>query len=269
MITQLRAVALTFVCLVIVPVAGAQAQQLTVNRDLVAPGGTVNAVVTGNPGQNFALVGSTVGSGLVAFGVPMQLGTDYVILAVGVLNSAGQATVIVTPPFQGTTLDRYYIQAALSPSPAFNPLTPTNGVVLRNMDLLGPTSLATVHVFNGVIATVSGNDVLTFAGPTATVPTTATQRLVGSAVAPLGVHTGTLTIEAGMCYQNVASGPVLNFVGDNYGTSVLTTNRAAVPAAASVVPGAGTWRVGFCVRASSGAIDNNDYVNGWVMVVNQ
>jgi hypothetical protein len=269
MITQHRSLVLTFVCLLIFSVAAAEAQQLTVSRDLVPPGGTVNAVITGNPGQNFALVGSTVGSGLIAFGVPLRVGTDFVVLAVGVLNSAGQATVIVTPPFLGTALDRYYIQAALSPSASFNPLTPTDGVILRNMDVLGPTSLASVRVFNGAVAAVAGNDVLTFAGPTTTVTTTATQRLVGSAVAPLGVSTGTLTIEAGLCYQNAASGPVVNFVGDDYGTSVLTTNRSAVAAAASVVPGAGTWRVGFCVRAASGAIDNNDYVNGWVMVVNQ
>ncbi|MGD0166086.1 MAG: hypothetical protein ABSC51_02195 [Gaiellaceae bacterium] len=40
-------------------------------------------------------------------------------------------------------------------------------------------------------------------------------------------------------------------------------------AAASVVPGAGTWNVGFCVLNEEGAaINNTGSVNGWVQVTN-
>ena len=41
------------------------------------------------------------------------------------------------------------------------------------------------------------------------------------------------------------------------------------PAAAAVTPGAGTWNVGYCdYNMGPGTLDDNDYVNGWVQVVN-
>jgi hypothetical protein len=42
----------------------------------------------------------------------------------------------VTAPFVGTTLDRYYTQAVTSMSPVFVPLEASNGVALRNSDLV-------------------------------------------------------------------------------------------------------------------------------------
>ena len=61
-----------------------------------------------------------------------------------------------------------------------------------------------------------------------------------------------------------------NFAGNAFSIGQFTTIRSSWTAAASVVPGAGAWNVGFCVRNLGGAIaiSNNDYVNGWVQITN-
>jgi hypothetical protein len=83
------------------------------------------------------LIGSTVGSGFTYGGVPLAVGPDVVILAMGVLDGTGRAVVAFTPPFAGTTLDRYYLQAATSTSTSFLPLQVSPGRIVRNADLLG------------------------------------------------------------------------------------------------------------------------------------
>jgi hypothetical protein len=108
-----------------------------------------------------------------------------------------------------------------------------------------------------------------FAGPTATVVVgTNTDRLVASAEAPLALASGAnQSMDYGLCYQKGA-GAVTSFLPFSYSTGTVSTQRESWAAAASVVPGAGTYQVGFCVRNSGpGALANNDYVNGWVMVV--
>lgn len=102
----------------------------------VAPGASVTLTVSGGPaGQSFAIVGSSVDAGLVFAGNTFRVGTDFAILTIGVLDGSGQAAFSFTPPFRGTTLDRYYLQAAVSPTPAFASFSLTNGVVVRNNDL--------------------------------------------------------------------------------------------------------------------------------------
>ena len=88
-------------------------------------------------GKLFAVAGSTTGAGLTYGGVSLPLGTDAVVLASGVLDGTGQAVVMVTPPFRGTMLDRYYLIGVWSTNTSFLPLTPSAGLVLRNGDLLG------------------------------------------------------------------------------------------------------------------------------------
>ena len=116
---------------------------LTVSSTVVTPGQPVLAAISGPPGQHYALVGSSTGAGLTHAGVALAIGPDFAILAIGTLPGTGEVVVSVTPPFLFTTLDRYYLQAAASPSPAFAPLAVSPGVVLRNADLVtgltGPT----------------------------------------------------------------------------------------------------------------------------------
>ena len=136
----------------------------------------------------------------------------------------------------------------------------------------GTTGIVTTSVFSGFIGSIAGNStVYVFAGPTATVITTAGQRMTGAAEAPMGLASGgPQTARYGLCYQPSAGGIMTNFAGGAYSVGQFTTNRSAWTAAGSVVPGAGTWIVGFCVLNNGGAlaIDNNDYVNGWVQITN-
>ncbi|MEZ5417373.1 MAG: collagen-like protein [Vicinamibacterales bacterium] len=121
---------------VVFPAARAGAQPaLTLSADVVAPGGATTATVSGTPGEHWALLGSTVNAGLAHAGVALAVGTDFAILATGVLPGSGQVVVNVTPPFVGTIFDRYYLQAVTSPSPAFAPLAAAPARVVRNRDL--------------------------------------------------------------------------------------------------------------------------------------
>ena len=45
----------------------------------------------------------------------------------------------------------------------------------------------------------------------------------------------------------------------------MTTTRVAQAVAGTLVPGAGTWRVGACAQTTV-ALDDNDFVNGYVQV---
>lgn len=119
------------------PLAAAAQPTLFASTTLVTPGAPVMLTVSGIPGQNYALLGSTVGAGMAHGGVNLAVGADMVLISVGAIGGSGMVTVPFTPPFVGTTLDRYYLQAATSSSPIFIPLTTSSSVVLRNNDLLG------------------------------------------------------------------------------------------------------------------------------------
>jgi hypothetical protein len=136
-----------------------------------------------------------------------------------------------------------------------------------------PGTIAAIQSFAGPVPSITlPTSGWVFAGPTVTVATDGNQKLVGSAEAPIGLVSGgtPLNFDYGLCYQNAAAGSSIdNFVGLAYSIGTITTTRTAFPAAASVTPSAGTWKVGFCLRSSSsGSISNNDFVNGWVQVVN-
>ena len=116
-------------------IAFAQAPTVQLSRTVVVPGTATLVTITGQPGENFAIVGSSRGSGFAYAGVNFSVGADFVILAMSTLDANGRAVVSVTPPFAGTELDRYYLQVATSPSPAFQPLRVSTGAVLVNADL--------------------------------------------------------------------------------------------------------------------------------------
>lgn len=114
-----------------------------------------------------------------------------------------------------------------------------------------------------------------FAGPTAVVDTLAGQRMTGTTVAAMRLGGGKpKAIDSGLCYRPSAGGTISNFVGNAFITHLVDSRPGQLySAAASVVPGAGSWRVGFCVRngnggATSVALRNNGSLNGWIMVTN-
>lgn len=114
----------------------AQSPTLVLSSTIAPSGTAVTGTVTGTPGHSFALVGSTTNAGFSFAGQPFAVGLDVTIIMVGTLDGSGSAQVQIVTPFRGTTLDRYYVQAAVSPSPAFASLALSNGVVIRNGDLV-------------------------------------------------------------------------------------------------------------------------------------
>ncbi len=109
---------------------------LSASTTIVAPGESVTVTVTGPAGRHYALIGSVTGAGFSFGGVGLRVGPDVAVLAIGVLGGTGRAAVPVRPPFLGTVLDRYYLQAVTADSAAFVPPDPSAGVVLRNGDLV-------------------------------------------------------------------------------------------------------------------------------------
>jgi hypothetical protein len=100
------------------------------------------------------------------------------------------------------------------------------------------------------------------------VTTDSGQRIVGAATVPLGTSAaGSHQMRYGLCYQSSGGGTITNFVGNGYTqATIVNGTRDDYSAAAAVNPGAGTWNVGFCVFNNTYALDNSDFVNGWVMV---
>ncbi len=117
-------------------IASAQAAA-SLHPEVVTPGTATTVTVTGAPGHYFAIVGSTTGAGFSYAGVQFAVGADVQILAMGNLDGSGRAVLNIAPPFLGTSLDRYYIQAVTSTSPSFVPLEVAPGQVIVNGDLAG------------------------------------------------------------------------------------------------------------------------------------
>lgn len=109
----------------------AEAQPTVTAPSTVVPsGGSVAVTVSGTAGENFAVIASITNGGFSFGGTALNVGADVAILAVGVLNGTGNASVTVTPPFPAR--DRYYVQAVTSASPAFAPLAASNSLALLN-----------------------------------------------------------------------------------------------------------------------------------------
>jgi hypothetical protein len=116
--------------------AARQATDLVLSETVVTPGLPVTATITGPPGHYYALLGSPVGAGLTFGGRTFSIGVEFAVIAMGQLDGTGHAVASGTPPFLFTTLDRYYLQAATSPSPSFLPVDLSPGRILRNGDLV-------------------------------------------------------------------------------------------------------------------------------------
>jgi len=110
--------------------------QILLSTTMARPGDAVTITVSGDPGEHYAVIGSSVNGGFSYAGVALGVGPDVVILAQGVLNGSGVASIRVVPPFNGTVLDRYYLQAVTSPAPNFMPLEASPGHAVRNGDLI-------------------------------------------------------------------------------------------------------------------------------------
>lgn len=132
-------------------------------------------------------------------------------------------------------------------------------------------SVATISDFPGFDFPLGTGEWKFVGAPATGITTTSSQRLVGAAGVPLSDPTAT-GFGYDLCYRPSGGTTLTPFSGPNTSSAILTSTKAVYTATSSVVPGAGTWDVGFCL--SSNATDPRDaqttgYVNGWVMVVNQ
>lgn len=149
----------------------------------------------------------------------------------------------------------------------------------------GPAGVVATSTFSGSIGTINANATqFVFAGPTVNVTTTGTQSIAGAVQAPLGILPNFSPFCSGastssscfayfgydLCYRTAGSSAApTNFTGSAHsiGEVGAVTGRGSFTAAGSVIPGAGTWQVGYCILNSGMyPLNNNDIVNGWVIV---
>jgi hypothetical protein len=132
----------------------------------------------------------------------------------------------------------------------------------------GTSGVVVTQKISGFISAIPGSaGVWQFVGNQATVTTTASQRMTAAAMVPLATTGSPQTIQLDLCYQPNAGGAINPFSGAAYSLVGVTSTRHSQAVAGTVVPGAGTWKVGACVQTAAG-LDNNDFVNGYVQVTN-
>lgn len=133
----------------------------------------------------------------------------------------------------------------------------------------GASGIVTTGRITGFIPSIAPAETTwQFLGNQAVVTTATGQRMSASVMVPLGVTGAPVTIKLDVCYQpNVAGGTVNPFSGGNYSIVAVTAARTSQGVAGTLVPGAGTWRVGACTQTTA-TLDNNDFVNGYVQVTN-
>lgn len=134
----------------------------------------------------------------------------------------------------------------------------------------GATGFVTTATFAGYASTLAANSTWTFVGSPAAVSTNAGQRVTATASAALGLWAGgPQAVMFTICYQSSGGGPITDLTNGSYAVPMVTTTRAIYTYSGSRVLGAGSWNVGVCVNNTGpGAIDNNDYYSGWVIVTN-
>ena len=132
---------------------------------------------------------------------------------------------------------------------------------------VGPTGVVSIATWNGNIGDLPDLSSYAFAGPTATVTTTAGQRLVATASGVLGATTYA-HMYLDICYPAYAGGAVITFNNPNPLYTHTVQPSVAQSVSAIAAPGAGTWNVGLCARPQINPLDHNGQATGWVMVVN-
>ncbi len=136
----------------------------------------------------------------------------------------------------------------------------------------GPASIGATATLNGVAGTVDGRKVSwVFVGPTATLTTSADQRMTGVVQAGLGTnYKSQIVFGYDLCYRPSGTpGAPVNFTQANYPSGAVPpkTGRFSFTATSSFAPGAGVWEVGYCVlNNSTGSLNNTGSVSGWIMV---
>lgn len=106
-------------------------------------------------------------------------------------------------------------------------------------------------------------------GPYRTINVLDKQKIVGFGSAVFGTTSGTVRIAISLCYAAKGSSNLIAFSGNNHLTADVDSVRHTFSVSASGTLPAGSYSVGYCViNRGTQIINNNDYVNGWLMVIN-
>jgi hypothetical protein len=135
----------------------------------------------------------------------------------------------------------------------------------------GPTGVVQTGAWAGPIAAIPVSSGFVFAGPVARVRPIGGQRITSSGSAVLGTTKASSTIDGAICVQPSGGGALIVLAGTlNYEEVTASTTRIPFAVSATGTPGAGTWKVGVCVRneSSTEALDSNDYSIGYALVAN-
>lgn len=206
---------------------------------------------------------------------------SLIVVMTFMLSSIAMAKPKQTPPGQqgivvnGTVINACYqkINGQLRIVSATSQCLPSELPISWNVvGPQGPSGVVATYTVSGPVGAIAGNAAAwVFAGPTVSAPTTATQHITGVAQAPLGTTAdGIATFKYDLCYRAAStSDPLVSFADVNSSAGELTNTLGGIPfpVAGSVVPGSGTWEVGYCLfNSGSLGLDNNDMVNGWIIV---
>jgi len=94
------------------------------------------------------------------------------------------------------------------------------------------------------------------------------QHVTGSAVAVLGTTSGTSTLDFAICYMPFGGTTLSSLMVPLTATVTTTRTPFAVSSSTSGLI-AGSYVFGMCAHNnSSNSVNNNDWVNGWVIVTN-
>ncbi|MBS1793560.1 MAG: hypothetical protein JSS81_06880 [Acidobacteria bacterium] len=105
-------------------------------------------------------------------------------------------------------------------------------------------------------------------GPYRTIRVEAGQKIVGFGSAVFGTRKGTARVAVGLCYIPSGGSTPTAFENDAHLIADVDALRRPFAVSASGTLPPGTYAVGYCViNRGPQTLDNNDYVNGWMMVV--
>jgi hypothetical protein len=106
-------------------------------------------------------------------------------------------------------------------------------------------------------------------GPYRTINVRDKQKIVGFGSAVFGTTSGKAQIAVSLCYAKSGSPILTAFSGNNHLIADAVSSRRTFSVSASGTLPAGSYSVGYCViNRGKQSLDNNNYVNGWIMVVN-
>lgn len=107
-----------------------------------------------------------------------------------------------------------------------------------------------------------------FTGPTREITVAAGQRIVGAGAGVFGTTSGTSRLAVSLCYQRKGSDEISSLAENNHLIADADASRRTFAVTVSSELPAGTYSFGYCVNnRGPQVLNNNDYVNGWLIVV--